>query len=87
MDTVGDLVERGGFAVKGVIRNGQVVLDAPLDLPDGTPITVKEFDESDYPAVWEQPTPEQQRAIRADLDYLRVKARHRAAPGSGQEAA
>lgn len=26
--------------VQGVVRNGQVVLDAPLDLPDGTAVAV-----------------------------------------------
>jgi hypothetical protein len=35
---------------KGVVRNGQIVLEAPLDLPDGTQVTVLEYDEADFPS-------------------------------------
>ena len=31
------------FWMQGVVKNGQVVLESPLDLPDGTVVTV-EFD-------------------------------------------
>jgi hypothetical protein len=30
------------FSVQGVVRCGQIVLDIPLDLPDGTIVTVTE---------------------------------------------
>ena len=35
--------------VQGVVRNGQVVLDPPLDLPDGTVLTVMDYDPEDDP--------------------------------------
>lgn len=35
--------------VQGVVKNGQVVLDAPLDVPDGTVLTVTEYDPDDNP--------------------------------------
>jgi hypothetical protein len=35
--------------VQGVVKNGQVVLDAPLNLPDGTAVTV--VDEVTPPAT------------------------------------
>jgi hypothetical protein len=31
------------FCVRGVVRGGQVVLDAPLDLPDGTVVAISEL--------------------------------------------
>ena len=31
------------FCVRGVVRGGQVVLEVPLDLPDGTVVTVSEL--------------------------------------------
>jgi hypothetical protein len=30
--------------VQGVVKNGQVVLTLPLDLPDGTVVTVTDYD-------------------------------------------
>ena len=35
--------------VRGVVKNGQVVLDAPLGVPDGTVMTVTDFDPDDDP--------------------------------------
>jgi hypothetical protein len=35
--------------VQGVVKNGQVVLDAPLGVPDGTIMTVTDFDPDDDP--------------------------------------
>ena len=35
--------------VQGVVKNGQVVLDAPLDLPDGTILAVTRYDPADDP--------------------------------------
>lgn len=39
------------FWVQGVVRNGQVVLDPPLGLPDGTVVTVTRYhpDENPFP--------------------------------------
>ena len=37
------------FWVQGVVRNGQVVLDPPLDLPDGTVVTVTKYDPDEDP--------------------------------------
>jgi hypothetical protein len=31
------------FSVQGVVRNGQVVLEVPLNLPDGTVVTVTNY--------------------------------------------
>jgi hypothetical protein len=36
------------FSVQGVIRGGQVVLEAPLDQPDGTLVTVTYSSEEEY---------------------------------------
>jgi hypothetical protein len=33
----------------GVVRNGQVVLDPPLEVPDGTVVMVTDFDPTDAP--------------------------------------
>jgi hypothetical protein len=35
--------------VQGVVRNGQVVLEAPLALPDGTVVTVTDYHPDDDP--------------------------------------
>ena len=35
--------------LQGVVKNGQVVLDKPLDLPDGTVVTVMDYDPDDDP--------------------------------------
>jgi hypothetical protein len=37
------------FWIQGVVKNGQVVLDKPLDLPDGTVVTVMDYDPDDDP--------------------------------------
>jgi hypothetical protein len=37
------------FWVQGVVKNGQVVLETPLDLPDGTVVTVMDYDPADDP--------------------------------------
>jgi hypothetical protein len=39
--------------VQGVVKNGQVVLAAPLGVPDGTVMTVTDYDPDDDP----RPTP------------------------------
>lgn len=52
------------FWVQGVVKNGQVVLDPPLDLPDGTVVTVMKYDPDDNPLPREPTlhlTPEQHR--------------------------
>lgn len=45
-----------GFWIQGVVKNGQVVLDAPLDLPDGTVVTVKDYDPEEEPRPIEPTT-------------------------------
>ncbi|MBY0514099.1 MAG: hypothetical protein K2P78_09340 [Gemmataceae bacterium] len=37
------------FWLQGVVKNGQVVLETPLDLPDGTVVTVMNYDPDDDP--------------------------------------
>lgn len=37
------------FWLQGVVKNGQVVLTTPLDLPDGTFVTVTDYDPDDDP--------------------------------------
>jgi hypothetical protein len=37
------------FWIQGVVRGGQVVLETPLDLPDGTVVTVMNYDPEDDP--------------------------------------
>ncbi|MCE9564530.1 MAG: hypothetical protein K8U57_21030 [Planctomycetes bacterium] len=37
------------FWLQGVVKNGQVVLATPLDLPDGTVVTVMHYDPDDDP--------------------------------------
>lgn len=37
------------FWVQGVVRGGQVVLDPPLDLPDGTVVTVTKYHPDENP--------------------------------------
>jgi hypothetical protein len=73
------------FAVRGVVRNGQVVLDTPLDVPDGTVVTVKEYDKSDYPPVFTPPTEEQLRWLKSDIARLQERARNRAAGGQPRQ--
>ncbi|MFO0826016.1 MAG: hypothetical protein U0792_23335 [Gemmataceae bacterium] len=38
-----------GCWLQGVVKNGQVVLETPLDLPDGTVVTVMDYDPADDP--------------------------------------
>ncbi len=37
------------FWIQGVVKDGQVVLEKPLDLPDGTVVTVMDYDPDDDP--------------------------------------
>lgn len=37
------------FWLQGVVKDGQVVLEKPLDVPDGTIVTVKDYDPEDVP--------------------------------------
>lgn len=45
------------FWVQGVVKNGQVVLGTPLDLPDGTVVTVMNYDPDDDPRPTEPAEP------------------------------
>ena len=37
------------FWIQGVVKNGQVVLTEPLELPDGMVVTVRDYDPDDDP--------------------------------------
>ncbi len=68
-------------ALHGTIRNGQIILDAPADLPEGTRVEVSPIEvtrptlgmrEADWPA-----TPEGIAALLARMDQVEpVPARH-----------
>ena len=47
------------FCVHGVVRGGQVILDIPLDLPDGTVVSVTDSDPDDVVTVGPTDTVEQ----------------------------
>lgn len=55
------------FWIQGVVRNGQVVLETPLDLPDGTVVTVKDYDPDDDPRPVEPAEPYDPVKARAAL--------------------
>lgn len=67
------------FAVRGVVRDGKIVLDAPLDAPDGTFVTVSPYRNGDIPGLteWKPLTEEQMRWHREDVKYLRALAARR----------
>lgn len=78
------------FAVRGVVRDGQVVIESPLDVPDGTFVTITPYRNGDVPELmeWHPLTEEQRRWFQEDFKYLRALAAKRAgANGSGQDAA
>lgn len=41
------------FWLQGVVKDGQVLLEQPLDLPDGTVVTVMDYDPEDAPQAEE----------------------------------
>lgn len=45
------------FWVQGVVRGGQVVLETPLDFPDGTVVAVRDYDPDDDPRPSGPPEP------------------------------
>ena len=45
------------FWLQGVVRAGQVVLETPLALPDGTVVTVMDYDPDDDPRPIEPAEP------------------------------
>jgi hypothetical protein len=45
------------FWIQGVVKGGQVLLDKPLDLPDGTIVTVMDYDPDDDPRPTEPAEP------------------------------
>jgi hypothetical protein len=51
------------FWILGVVKNGQVVLDTPLDVPDGTTVTVKNYDPDD------DPRPSGPRLVMTDKEF------------------
>lgn len=54
-----------GFWIQGIVKGGQVVLEQPLELPDGTVVTVMDYDPDDDPRPKEPAEP-----------HDPVKARH-----------
>jgi hypothetical protein len=58
------------FWLQGVVKNGQVVLEAPLDLPDGTIVSVMDYDPADDPQPIGPPGPfSPEEAIRILAEY------------------
>jgi hypothetical protein len=72
------------FRVQGVIRNGQVVLETPLALPDGTLVAVTDYDPDEVATVG--PDPDDPKAREAALrHYLEmVKRRNPLNDSDGQ---
>jgi hypothetical protein len=74
------------FAVRGVVRDGQVVIESPLDVPDGTFVTISPYRTGDIPGLMTEParmTDEQKRWFEEDAAWLRARAAGR---GAGTEA-
>jgi hypothetical protein len=65
------------FHIRGVIRNGQVVPDTPLDLPDGTLVSITEYDPDEVATVGPDPNDPKAReaALQFYLDMLKRKNR------------
>src|SRR5262245_20178167 len=63
------------FSVQGVVRNGQVVLEVPLDLPDGTLVSITDYDPEDVATVG--PDPDDPKAREEALQYYREMVRNR----------
>jgi hypothetical protein len=61
------------FCVRGVVRGGQVVLEIPLDVPDGTEVTVTDYDPADIEVVGPDPDDPKAReaALQSYLDMLK----------------
>ena len=59
--------------VQGVVKNGQVVLDPPLDRPDGTVMTVMDYDPDDDP----RPKPPQLKLNDEELAELYLFLDHK----------
>lgn len=64
------------FAVRGVVRDGHIVLDAPLAAPDGTYVTITPYRNGDVPELAEYPplTEEDVQWFREHTDRLRSRA-------------
>jgi hypothetical protein len=59
------------FWVQGVVKAGQVVLETPLDLPDGTVVTVMDYDPADDPRPIGPTEPyDPEKARRAFFEYI-----------------
>jgi hypothetical protein len=81
-----------GLLVKAVVLNGRVVLDVPLAVPDGTLVTVRQYEYGDMPGEdTDRPTvPNLVRdlLVTADRTDVRLRALENAAKRkSGPEAA
>lgn len=75
------------FAVKAVVLNGRVILDAPLAMPDGTLVTVQRYHEGDLPgASGARPSLEamvRQLAGLVDLHDIKLRVLERTAKHQG----
>jgi hypothetical protein len=59
------------FCVHGIVRGGQVILDIPLDLPDGTVVTVTDRDPDDVVTVGPTSPPSPEVVKRMILNLLK----------------
>jgi hypothetical protein len=71
------------FCVRGVVRDGQVVLEVPLDLPDGTAVTVTDYDPADFAPIG--PVDPESRAIVTKL-LLDLQKKRAILNGSAEQA-
>jgi hypothetical protein len=72
-----DAVEELDFVVKGIVRNGQVVTETPLVVPDGTHVTIRPTEDGGDSTEGGEPvrlTAEQIRWFREHTERLRARA-------------
>ena len=72
------------FCVRGVVKGGQVVLDTPLDLPDGTEVTVTDYDPADVETVGPDPNDPGAREAARQFFLDILKRRNPASGSDGQ---
>jgi hypothetical protein len=72
------------FCVHGVVRGGQVVLDVPLDLPDGTEVTVTDYDPANVATVGPDPDDPSAREAARQFFLDMLKRRNRPSDSNGQ---
>jgi hypothetical protein len=78
------------FEVKGVVLNGRVVLDVPLDAPDGTLVMIYRYEDDDRDETTQESLRDRVRKLYQLVDLFDVKLRgleKKVKVTSGQEAA